>query len=67
MEKGKAMILDMSVVTIVVVGVVMLITTLSRIWRDEAMEFPKADKGDARKIAPRSTAIDNVGKENSLA
>jgi len=61
------MILDMSLVTFALLGVLLLFAILSRIWRDQTMGIPQADEADASKLASQSAAIDNVAeKENSL-
>ena len=45
------MILDMSLVTFALLGVLLLFAILSRIWRDQTMGIPQADEADASKLA----------------
>ncbi len=61
------MILNMSLVTFALLGVLILFAILSRIWRDQTADIPQADEQDRCKLAPQSAAIDDVAeKENSL-
>ena len=61
------MILDMSLVTFALLGVLLLFAILSRIWRDQTMGIPQADEKDTCELASQSAAIDDVAeKENTL-
>lgn len=62
------MILDMSLVTFALLGVLVLFAILSRIWRDQTMGTPQADERDTAKLESQSAAIDKVAeKENPFA